>query len=120
MPGPSLNLEVQTVNGAHIVRVVGDIDAASIDMFQRAVEPLCHQPQPRILVDCTHLNYVNSAGFGLFFTLTRACSQRNGEFVLCALRTKVRNVMHVLGLEHLLNVTDESALEYAQKHIAPR
>lgn len=116
MPGPSLSLEVQTINGATIVRLIGDIDAASLDMFQQAVEPLCRQQQPRILLDCSHLNYVNSAGFGLLFTLTRACSQRNGEFVLCAPRTKVLNVMHVLGLERFLNVTEHSAAEYAQKH----
>lgn len=115
MPGPSLSLEVKQLAGATIVKLVGDIDAASIEVFQKAIEPLCQQSQPRVYLDCSGLNYVNSAGFGLLFTLTRACSEKNGELVLCTPRTKVLNVMHVLGLEHLLNVTQESAVARAQK-----
>ncbi len=102
----------------HIVKLVGDIDAASIDMFQRTVEPMCRKNNPRVYLDCAGLNYVNSSGFGLLFTLTRACAERGGEFVLCAPRTKVLNVMRVLGLEHLLNVTEEPAAEFAAKQTA--
>lgn len=118
MPGPSLSLEVKPIIGGAIVKLTGDIDAASIEMFQKAVEPLCRQAQPRIYLDCSGLNYVNSTGFGLLFTLTRACAERNGELVLCTPRTKVLNVMHVLGLQNLLNVSDEPAAVCAQKQIS--
>lgn len=118
MAGPSLNVEVQKLENATVVKLSGDIDAASIDIFQRAVEPLCQKSTPRVYLDCTGLNYVNSAGFGLLFTLTRACQQRGGEMVLCKPRSKVLNVMQVLGLEHLLNISDRSAAELAaQPHL---
>lgn len=113
MAGPSLSVEVQKLQSATVVKLTGDIDAASIDIFQRAVEPLCPQSTPRIYLDCSGLNYVNSAGFGLLFTLTRACEQRGGEMVLCQPRSKVLNVMRVLGLEHLLNISDRPAAELA-------
>jgi len=112
MPGPSLTIEVKEENGISVVYLHGDIDAASISDFQQVVEPLCLQPQPKILLECTSLDYVNSTGYGVLFTLDRTCRQNGGAITLCCVRSKILKVAKVLGLESLLTIfpTKEEAM----------
>lgn len=116
MPGPSLSLEVQQYGTAYVVVLAGDIDMSSLAEFQNAVEPLCRQPNPHVVLDCSGLNYINSTGLGLLFTLSRTCRENSGRILLAALRPKVMSVVKVLGLENLLAIcaTVDEALAGAE------
>ena len=96
-----------------MVYLSGDIDAASIGEFQTTVEPLCKESGSKVLLECKSLNYVNSTGFGVLFTLNRTCQQNGGVFALCTLKSKIKMLMKVLGLVELLTIypTQEDALE---------
>ena len=107
MPGPSLSLEVKQEGNATVVFLSGDIDASSLNDFQSAVEPLCNVEGAQVVLECAALNYVNSAGLGLLFALSRACKTIGGQLLMCGVRSKVKNVIHVLGLDNLLELRDE-------------
>lgn len=104
MPTDQLAIDIKQADGVTVVLLDGPVDAASTDELRTAVEPLLDVDQPRILIDGTALNYVNSTGFGLFFAWTRACTDKGGALALCNLRSKIQNLIKVLGLEIYLNV----------------
>lgn len=114
MQGPQLNLKIEAENDAALVTVSGDVDAASLALFQRTLEPLCMRQHPRIYLDCQNLNYINSAGVGVLYAFTRLCQDRGGMLVICRPRKKILNVFEVLGLHKLLNISLESAEETAK------
>jgi anti-sigma B factor antagonist len=104
MPSPQLDIQTEHVDGVAVVHLNGAIDASSVEDLKRAVEPLCAVPHPKVVLNCAALIYVNSTGYGLFFTWQRACRLRNGQMALCGLKKKIHQVIQVLGLENLLTI----------------
>jgi len=103
MPQPPLDIRLEYVDRVAVLALAGVVDAATIEQVRRALEPLCENPAPRILLDCTNLHFINSLGFGLFFKLSQMCKQRQGRLVLAGVCDKLRGVFKVLGLEKLVD-----------------
>ena len=109
MPGPQLDIKLERAGGTAVVTLIGVVDAATVDSVKRAIEPLIEQHHPRILVDGGGLSFINSIGFGLFLSWTRACAARQGHFGLCGLRDRTRGIIKILGMEPLLNIYPSQA-----------
>ena len=98
-----------------VIRVGGDVDASSSiqldDEFKNAIEG----GDKKILVDCTQLNYISSAGLGVFMSYIQDIENNEVKLVIYGLSEKVINVFEILGLDQLLKV--ESSLEEANKYL---
>jgi len=112
MPAPPLQICTTRENGVMVIKLDGTVEASTMDILRRTVEPLCRQPGSRIVVDGTLLSYVNSLGFGFFFKLSQHCREQQGRLILAGLQPKLRAIFQVLGLEKLLTFapTCEEAL----------
>jgi anti-sigma B factor antagonist len=103
-PGQQVEVLVDRANGVYVVRLRGAIDASSVEIVKRELSRITSLPQPRVVVDCSDLYYVNSTGFGMFFAWHRACENNRGRLALCCVQEKVRKIMGLLGLEGFVTV----------------
>ena len=71
--------------------------------------------QKKILVDCANLNYISSAGLGVFMSYINDFEASNIKLVICNLNDKVIGVFRILGLDQLLKIVD--SIEDAKKLI---
>jgi anti-sigma B factor antagonist len=103
------------INSAHtediyMIKVVGEVDASSsIHLDQSINEGL--KKSDKILVDCTQLEYISSAGLGVFMSYINDLEEQKTTLVLFGLSDKVRHVFQILGLDQLLKIegTEEEA-----------
>jgi anti-sigma B factor antagonist len=86
--------------------VVGDVDASSSIQLDNALGQALEDNQTKILVDCSKLNYISSAGLGVFMSYIQDFENKNIKLVLCNLNEKVIGVFRILGLDQLLKIVD--------------
>ncbi|ABG57486.1 STAS domain-containing protein [Cytophaga hutchinsonii] len=93
-------------NEFYIVAIEGDLDASSSIQLDQAIEEAVANGENKIIVDCSQLEYISSAGLGVFMSYIQDFQSNNISLVLCHLSEKVRNVFQILGLDELLKIVD--------------
>jgi anti-sigma B factor antagonist len=100
-----INITTQIEGEYHIVSVVGDVDASSSIHLDEALTELAKDDLVKfILVDGTQLNYISSAGLGVFMSYIDDFKTKNIKMVIYGLSQKVLNVFQILGLDQLMTI----------------
>jgi len=110
-----INLTHKTEGDLYIINVIGDVDASSSIQLDNALNAAIQENQTKILVDCDKLNYISSAGLGVFMSYIHDFESKNIKLVICNLNDKVIGVFKILGLDQLLKIVD--SLDDAKKVI---
>jgi anti-sigma B factor antagonist len=93
-----------TEQDIHYIGVNGDLDASSSILLDKAIKDALASNIKIIIVDCTHLNYISSAGLGVFMSYIEEFEANDVQLVIFGLSEKVKNVFKILGLDQLLNI----------------
>ena len=88
-----------------IIKLEGEVDASSSIHLDKALRKAIEQNFKKILVDCNDLNYISSAGLGVFMSYIQDFQSQNINLVLFGLSDKVKNVFEILGLDQLLKIS---------------
>lgn len=96
-------------DGADVVALVGEIDASSSIDLDLAIAKSVGEGFTKILVDCTALEYISSAGLGVFMSYIEEFKEKNIGMVLFAMNEKVANTFEILGLNELLKIASDKA-----------
>lgn len=91
-------------DNADIIAVVGEIDASSSIELDLAIAKSVGEGFTRILVDCSALEYISSAGLGVFMSYIEEFKDKGVQMVLFGLKEKVENTFSILGLADLLHI----------------
>jgi len=84
--------------------IVGDLDASSSMKLDKVLADALKDNAQNIIIDCKDLNYISSAGLGVFMSYIQDFKDNNVTFGLYNLSEKVRNVFSMLGLEKLISI----------------
>jgi len=91
-------------DGADILAVVGEIDASSSIELDLAIAKSVGEGFTKILVDCNALEYISSAGLGVFMSYIEEFKDKKISMVLFGMKEKVLNTFQILGLANLLHI----------------
>jgi anti-sigma B factor antagonist len=90
----------------YIIKIYGDADAASSISLDKTIEKAIREGKKHILIDGTSLNYIASAGLGVFISYIQEFKDKDIFFALYGLNEKVENIFQILGLDKLLKIVD--------------
>jgi anti-sigma B factor antagonist len=90
--------------GTDIIAIVGEIDASSSIELDLAIAKSVSEGYKKILVDCSALEYISSAGLGVFMSYIEELRDNKTSFVLFGMKERVLNTFSILGLADLLNI----------------
>ncbi|MBS1558242.1 MAG: STAS domain-containing protein [Bacteroidetes bacterium] len=91
---------------AEIIALIGEIDASSSIDLDLAIAKSVGEGFKKILVDCHALEYISSAGLGVFMSYIEELREKNIYMVLFGLKEKVANTFEILGLAGLLHIRE--------------
>lgn len=100
----------------YLITIDGDVDASSSIRLDEAISEAVQDGQQQILIDCVNLNYISSAGLGVFMSYIEELKAKNIRMVLFGLSDKVENVFKVLGLDQLLSIEETKDQAKQQAH----
>ncbi|HBH23689.1 MAG TPA: anti-sigma F factor antagonist [Cytophagales bacterium] len=90
------------------ITVKGDVDASSSIHLDQSINEATRQFK-KILIDCQHLNYISSAGLGVFMSYINDLEEKGIKMILFNMSPKVHHVFEILGLDQLLKITGTEA-----------
>jgi len=95
----------ETKDGKYwIIAVAGDVDASSSIHLDKAIEAALQTGQKNILIDGTKMQYIASAGLGVFVSRIEEFKDKEVHFAIFGLNDRVKNVFQILGLDKLLSI----------------
>jgi anti-sigma B factor antagonist len=96
-------------DGTDVVALVGEIDASSSIDLDLAIAKSVGEGFTKIVVDCSALEYISSAGLGVFMSYIEEFKEKNIGMVLFGMNEKVANTFEILGLNELLSIVTDKA-----------
>lgn len=96
-----------------VLALKGFLDAHTYPHFEAELQKLVDEKRYKIVVDFQELNYISSAGLGVFMGFIETVRENAGDIKLCTLSPKVFKVFDLLGFPTLYEIlpTENDAIE---------
>lgn len=96
-----------------VLQVYGSLDTVSAYTFQEQLEALIHSGWYRFIIDLDQLEYISSAGIGVFPAISGELQWYDGEIMFARVPEKIYKLFELVGLTTQFTITDtvEQALE---------
>ncbi len=101
----SFRIESTDRDGVRVLAIEGYLDAHTAPAFETAIEGELRSGKVRLVIDCSRLTYISSAGLGVFMSFLEEIREEGGDIKLAAITPKVFQVFDVLGFPRLFDIT---------------
>jgi len=98
-----------TEQGLSVLGLEGYLDAHTAPEFEKAVETEFEAGRVRMVVECSRLSYISSAGLGVFMSFIDEIRGAQGDIKICGLAPKVYQVFEILGFAALFDIVPDLA-----------
>lgn len=97
---------------ADVLVLDGQLDTYTAPDLDRAIEELVSKGSQWIILECSGLNYVSSAGFSVFIESHAELAEKGRKFALAGMPERIRRFFDMLGFSQIVSVynTLEEAL----------
>ena len=107
MEGIQVSTEVAgSRNHISIIKVGGYIDTTTSSELERALDSLLKQGRFYLVVDLGNVDYISSAGWGIFISEIKSIRENNGDLKLVRMVPDVYEIFELLEFHHILDVYD--------------
>jgi anti-sigma B factor antagonist len=90
-----------------VIALEGFVDAHTAPDFEQAIQAEIDAGRVRLIVDCAKLNYISSAGLGVFMSFVEEVRERGGDIKICGLAPKVKSTFEILGFNDLYDLVED-------------
>ncbi|MEJ8800917.1 STAS domain-containing protein [Pontibacter sp. H249] len=90
-----------------VMTLDGELDASSSVILDEELADPEIMSYSKILVDCAKLNYISSAGLGVFISHLQRFEDAQIKLIFYNMQDKVRNVFEILGLDLLMTIVSD-------------
>ena len=99
-----MQLTERTEDKIPVVAITGDIDLESSPKLREFLKPKTAQKTPRLLLDFTGVNYIDSSGLATLIEYFQSVQAFGGKLGLACLSPRVKNVFEIVRLEQIFSL----------------
>ncbi len=96
-------------NGVQILDLHGELDAHTAPELEAALQKCLQNGQYNILINGRDLDYISSAGLGVFMAYVEEIREKGGDLKIAELKPGVYNVFDLLGFPLLFDILPSEA-----------
>lgn len=107
---------------ATIIDIDGFLDAHTAPQLEEELQRLIDQGHLALVIDFTRLQYISSAGLGVFMAYIEEIREKGGDMVLSGMSENIYNVFDLLGFPLLFGIcatTEEALLRFTSPPVDP-
>ena len=109
-----MELSIQELDqGITLIQIAGGLDGASLKTLHDNIENTLDADRHQIIVDCSKLTFVSSAGIGALVTLHRRVTEAKGQVQISGATGVVFEVLEIMNLGSILNLSPD--VQHAQE-----
>jgi len=114
MKGIDVYVEEAAQNrGVSVLRVSGYVDTTTSPDLERRLQALLREKRYHVVVDLSKVEYISSAGWGIFISEIREIREQGGDLKLSGMIPDVREVFDLLEFENILQSYPDADLAVA-------
>ena len=102
----NFSVSFREVGTVQVLDLQGDLDAHTAPDFEAAIRRCLDSDKHNIVVHGTSLEYISSAGLGVFMAFIEEVRELGGDIKISALKPRVYNVFDLLGFPVLFDIVD--------------
>jgi anti-sigma B factor antagonist len=99
--------------GVSVLRVSGYVDTTTSPDLERRLQALLREKRYHVVVDLARVEYISSAGWGIFISEIREIREHGGDLKLAGMAPDVREVFDLLEFENILQSYSDADLAVA-------
>jgi len=97
-----LRIEEEFIDDSTILKLFGLIDSATSFYLESKLDELIVAERVRLVIDLTEVDYISSAGWGIFVSEIKGLREKGGDIKLAGMTPEVRDVFELLEFDTLL------------------
>lgn len=101
----NFNISVESIEKISIIYVSGYLDAHTAPVLESKLESLVQSDNYYLVVNFRELNYISSAGLGVFMGFIEECRDHGGDIKLCEMQDNVYTIFDLLGFPLLFDIS---------------
>ena len=99
-----MKIETEKQQQISIVKLSGELDASNAVQVDLVLSQLIQEKPSEIWIDGIQIQYISSAGLGVFLSHLQTLAQQNTKLVFYHLNPKIRNIFTILGLDSIVQI----------------
>ncbi|MDB6171901.1 MAG: anti-sigma-factor antagonist [Chthoniobacteraceae bacterium] len=103
----SMQIQEERQGDVQIITIDDHLDTSTATLFEARLLGMIDRGTRRILLDCTALSYVNSAGLKVLLLATKKLEPFHGELILCSLSQNVLMIFEMIGFTRIMKIVPD-------------
>ncbi len=103
----SFNASIRESGTASIIDISGDLDAHTSIQLEQVIQSLIDKGRTNIIVNFSKLNYISSAGLGVFMSFIDEVRSKGGDIKFASMPDKIFQIFDLLGFPLLYEIYDD-------------
>ncbi len=104
-----LTVDAQDEGAVRLIAPRGHVNAHTVRLFDGAIQSALQEGRVNILIDCSGLAYIASAGLGALMGVIEDLRAQGGDLRLYGLSPSVLYIFETLGFHHLYQIYGDRA-----------
>jgi len=96
-----MNVRIEEQDGNMVAILKGCLDTAAAAETEKAMSPLNDVEGKDIIIDCTDLAYISSAGLRIFLGILQNAQAKGGHVYITGINDSVRAVFTITGFSNI-------------------
>ncbi|MFO7846135.1 MAG: STAS domain-containing protein [Balneolaceae bacterium] len=105
----TFSINQRSASGCTILDLHGELDAHTASELETELQDLIARERLKIVVNFNRLEYIASAGLGVFMAYIEDVRNEGGDIKLTNMNKKVYNVFDLLGFPALYDILDDES-----------
>ncbi|MBD3424411.1 MAG: anti-sigma factor antagonist, partial [Candidatus Latescibacteria bacterium] len=102
-----LQIEEEVIKGVVVIKLSGLVDSANSHLLENRLSELIEDGHVKLVFDLSDIDYISSAGWGIFVSEMKGIREREGDLKLSGMSPDVRDVFELLEFDSLLTPYDD-------------
>ncbi len=96
-----MNVKIEEIDGNIVAILEGSLDTAAAAETEKAMSPLNDVEGKDIIIDCTDLAYISSAGLRIFLGILQSAQSKGGHVYIKGINDTIRSVFTITGFSNI-------------------
>lgn len=107
MDKKNFDVTCKEIDNKFAISITGFLDAHTAPLLEQAIKEQIQKGNYNIYIDFENLDYISSAGFGVFMEFIEEIRQNGGDLIMINMKEKIRRLFELLGFDILFKINPQ-------------
>ncbi len=99
-----MEISQDLIKDVNVVSIKGRLDVTTTSALEQVFAKLFESEKVKVLVDCSQLEYISSAGLRVLLTAAKSAKKTEGNIALACLNDNVKQIFEISGFTSIFDI----------------